>query len=901
MSHRSKRIYLLVFCAFVVIAFLGAMKSLTAQSTLAILEGAIFDETGSYLPGATVSLRNIESGYFYSGISKSNGAYIISGIQPGKYDCEVNLDGFSTVKRQGLNFTIGSRVEIDFQLTAETLEEEITVIADAPLVEVTKSEISSVVTSRDLDDLPISDRDYVRLGFIKPGVQVDIGYSGDYSIRSNAMPDGGGGFLIDGVSNENILNNTAQVSLPADAIQEFRVLAHQFAAEYGNAAGSVMSAISKSGSNQFGGRIYAFNRDEAFDSVPYFTKYRGYQGEERTKDEIDALTEDYTDLRLGGFLGGPIIKDKMHFFTSYEYHKYQDYQTIRTALIPEQTVEQPNIHPAFLFKLNYQLNEKNSFSMRYVMDRRSQDNILGSRNSPETGYDSVSRTHAFQVSWINYSSDRSMNELRIYYSNYKRAMGEDVDPTIPAISRPAGSFGRVGSLPQVYKEPRYQIVDNFSLFLGDHHFKFGVDFSYIAANMNKNTGVNYNFRTDTAFDPHDPSTYPYYATYSNAPPNWSGDTVNAGIFVQDSWKIHPQFTLNYGIRINWFKMEHLNIDNGNINNLNPRIGFSWDPVGDGKTAVRGGIGTFTLNHSLYEMLYSQSSGYEIKEYWPGYPDLSTPNPFTILYPDQYSNFITPQTEYIFNKVKNPYTLQTTLGIQREILPELSASVDLVYARGYDLMSYDDLNPVIVGTTVIRPDMTKGPVWKANNDRKSEYKALYVNLNKRFSKGWGFEITYTLSKSLADTHYRNEFPSSYEENRWELAWGPTSTDRRHKVAASIIANLPFGFQLSGILNYMSADPWTPYYLFDVNEDGLSGRDYMETRGSRRGFDYFSSDARISNSIRIGGILVQPFVEMYNLTNRTNFRTIFSRGPHPIFGQPLAAYPQRLIQLGLRVNF
>ena len=192
MSHRSKRIYLLVFCAFVVIAFLGAMKSLTAQSTLAILEGAIFDETGSYLPGATVSLRNIESGYFYSGISKSNGAYIISGIQPGKYDCEVNLDGFSKVKRQGLNFTIGSRVEIDFQLTAETLEEEITVIADAPLVEVTKSEISSVVTSRDLDDLPISDRDYVRLGFIKPGVQVDIGYSGDYSIRSNAMPDGGG-------------------------------------------------------------------------------------------------------------------------------------------------------------------------------------------------------------------------------------------------------------------------------------------------------------------------------------------------------------------------------------------------------------------------------------------------------------------------------------------------------------------------------------------------------------------------------------------------------------------------------------------------------------------------------------------------------------------------------------
>ena len=185
----------------------------------------------------------MDRGYEYRTVSRQDGHYIISGVEPGTYEVRVALPGFAAQIRQGLIIKVGAKLKIDFRLSVEILKEEIIVRAPAPMVEVAKSEISSVVDRREIDDLPLLDRDFAALTYTKPGIQE----SGSGS--SNAQPLGSEEMLVDGVSNENVPRNTMRTQLPADAIEEFRVITNQYQAEFGNSSGMMRTAITRSGTN----------------------------------------------------------------------------------------------------------------------------------------------------------------------------------------------------------------------------------------------------------------------------------------------------------------------------------------------------------------------------------------------------------------------------------------------------------------------------------------------------------------------------------------------------------------------------------------------------------------------------------------------------------------------------
>ena len=216
--------------------------------TLASLEGLVTDDQGAPLPGARVDLKNVDTGYSYSAVTRVDGTFIISGVEAGKYDAQVSMTGFNTASRKGMTFNVGSQVRVDFKLTTEAIREEVTVQAEAPIVEVTKSEISSVVGRKEIDDLPVITRSFAQLATLKPGVS---GSGND--LRAGAQPSGSSEVLVDGVSNEFGYYNVMRSDLPADAIQEFRVLVNQFGAEYGNATAMVLQAITRSGTNEFRG------------------------------------------------------------------------------------------------------------------------------------------------------------------------------------------------------------------------------------------------------------------------------------------------------------------------------------------------------------------------------------------------------------------------------------------------------------------------------------------------------------------------------------------------------------------------------------------------------------------------------------------------------------------------
>jgi hypothetical protein len=886
-----------VFLFFFSVLFLGLAF---AQTTLVTINGTIKDEQGNALPGVKVNVKNAETGYIYSGTTRPDGQYLISGIQPGKYEIEVSLSGFKAEKRQGLTFNLGARLTIDFTLPPTAVEEEVTVTAPSPIVEVTKSEVSSVVDRQKIEDLPLLDRNFASLIILKAGVQQEEGSNAiAQDQRSNAMPRGNEEYLLDGVSNEWVGNNVQRISIPADAIQEFRVLTNQYQAEYGNASGMVMSAITRSGTNQFRGRASFFYRDQAFDAVNYFVNHASYNSPELSEDQYKKPRFDH--YNYAGFIGGPIKKDKAHFFLAYEGLSHNEYAAITSPLVPNETVKQPSNTNQVLAKLNYQLNEKNLLTFRYTLNRVDSDNLgVGGLFTKEWAYRILNTTQDFQANWTLFPSDKTMNEFRVLYSRTV------YDVTVPdknrySVQRPSGYFGKPTNFPQISYENRYQFMDNFNLFLGNHNVKLGFDLARVPIHgdiWQYKPGF-FIFTTDAPFDPADFATYPLLLFYNTGDTTFNTPYTEGGIFAQDSWRIHSRLTLNLGLRYNFFSCKGLHVKNSDIRNLNPRIGFSWDPVGDGKTAIRGGIGTFSSNPMLNLGLLAQfMNQLKIQTLiFPNYPDPTKPNPFFPSIPGALS-----LGEYgaMENQIA-PYTLQATLGVERAFLTDLSVAADLIWTKGIHLSRFDQYNPVIPGTYYLRQDMTKGDVWIITDKGKSDYKALYLTCNKRYSHGWALEVSYTLSQSKADVEYEQTMPDSYEPDAWEKQYGPTDRDARHRLAVTGIVDLPLGFQLSAFFYYRSALPWNAIYADDKNADSLVS-DYVDTyRNSRRGFDMSYLNARISKYFTFDRFRLQLFGEFYNVTNRNNFRDVFNIEGSPNFGQPTVAGTPRLLQLGVRFDF
>ncbi|MBN1224419.1 MAG: TonB-dependent receptor [Candidatus Aminicenantes bacterium] len=895
MKHRCKNMNFRL-CLLFLPAICFLMTGVISAQTTVTLDGMISDDGGAALPGATVTAKNMETGYIHSGVSRLDGRYIISGLQPGQYECEVSLSGFRTEIRKGLTFAVGARLTVNFMLSPATLEEEVVVTAESPMVEVTKSEISSVVDREYIEDLPLLDRDWDSLSFIKAGAA-----SSDYEgVTTAAQPRGSSEMMIDGISNEWTGTNIARLAVPADAIQEFRVITNQFAPEYGNASGLVRSAITRSGTNDLKGRVSFFYRDEAFDSANYFINHDSYDSPELPKDQWEKPP--FKHLNYAGYLGGPIAKNKAHFFIAYDGFNRSEYVTITSPLVPKESVKTPtNIH-RFMAKLNFQINEQNLITFRYNLDYNSYGNIgPGGLYTKSTAIDDVRTVHDFQANWTFYLSDKMMNEARLIYASTADEWGNPASPGEPFISRPSGYFGKMSNMPQSTYEKRLTLVDNLSIFVGSHSIKMGFELSRtpLHGDIELLKEGSFSFTTDAPFDPADFATYPITYVYNTSDTDFNSPYSNYGAFIQDSWRVSDRLTFNFGLRYSIYSVSGLDIAKWDIRNLNPRFGFSWDPIGDGKTSVRGGIGTYTQNPmgdaGLRVFLYRT---WELRLLiFPGYPDPFAGNPFLPAIPGG----ITLEEHQPRENAIAPYTVQGTLGIQREIMKDISIGADLVYVKGYRMMRQEQLNGVIPGTSYIRPDMTRGDVWELADGGSTEYKALYLSFKKRYSHGWLLDVSYTLADSQANVETEYQTPLDNEPDIWDRMWGPTHNDARHRISAAGVVDLPWGFQLGGTFYYSSKLPWTAFYTQDINLDSTASDMVDDHRNARRGFDYFAVNFRVSKFINIHPLRLQLLAEVYNATNRTNFSGIKNKIDSPGFGDPQIAGDPRLFQLGIRVDF
>jgi hypothetical protein len=893
-KFKQPKIFFVFLAGLIFVCFL-VNTSAFSQVTQARLEGRVADTEGEGLPGAEINVKNMETGYLVSAVTRNDGTYIVTGIQPGKYEIRVSLSGFATQVRQGMTFAVAANLKIDFTLEQETVSEEIVVTAEAPIIEVSRSDISSVVDRQKIEDLPLLDRDFNDLTVLQAGV---------LDGRNNALQSGSNEVIVDGVSNEAVIQGGGGQYLPADAIQEFRIMTNNAVAEYGNAAGMIRTAVTRSGTNDFRGRVNYFFRDETLSNPNYFVKHEEYEGAELSEDEWEKAP--YARHNFGGFLGGPIVKDKAHFFLLYEGTQMTQYSTITSPLVEHETVEQTNSINSFFAKINYQINQRNLLNFRISSSPTKGENLgVGGLNTLERAYSVEDWGVQFVGNWTIYPSNNSMNEVRVLvqrsYSDYM-----PTNPDSYSIVRPSGNFGKDPNYPQESYAHKVQIVENFSLFLGNHNIKAGLEFLSVPSGsprMELYYPGQYTFTTDAEFNPANPGTYPFTLVYNSL-----GEPISMDIpyyfftpFIQDSWRVSSRLILNIGLRYNYYDLEGINMKNGSIKHLNPRLGFSYDLTGDGKTVIRGGTGTFTANlhtNPAAPIIFWDQFQLKVKVF-PGYPDPTVPNPFMPFIPE----FAAFDTEYEPGSAVAPWTFQSSIGIQREVLTDLSLSADIVYSKGYDAIRQKYLNPIIPGTLVVRPDPDRGQVITVESAGKSEYKGLFLTLNKRYARGWALNVAYTLSKAMGDTEkYGSEdAPWSNDPDAWERAYGRMRNDARHKLTASGTVDLPYGFQVSGIFYYRSAYPWNAVYAEDINLDGMTGDYVDQNRNSREGFDEMWLNLRLSWFLNVSFARFQVFAEGYNVTNRTNFGSPHSIYGTPLFGKPVSASSPRMIQIGARLGW
>jgi outer membrane receptor for ferrienterochelin and colicin len=892
---------------------LTAAAPLPAQTTGATLQGTIADEQGAVLPGAAITITNTETGRVRELTTDEKGWFRAPALTPGRYELRAALSGFATQVRSGLTLTVAQEATLNVTLKVASVAESVIVTAESPIVETTKSSLGTTVTHAQLDNLPIAARDFTQLANLTAGV-TGVGGGG---VNAGGQLSRSDTWLIDGVRNDETAVSGARGGFSLEAVREYIVMPSQFTAEYGNASGAVVSVVTRSGTNIVQGRGFLLARSDAMDAQDPFSKAQG------------SGKAPFSQQRYGGFLGGPITKDRLHYFGSWEALRQRQTSVITSPLVPVSEREWPlNTDGNQVFaKVTRQLRQNHTVDVKYRLDNRNATGVgIGGLNVHETGRDTVNRSQDYSLQETGVLSNRALNELRIQYSPFLRwSYTDNYSPSdAPQISRPSGTFGKISNQPQGDHEDYVQFSDNFSYTLASHNLKvgggymYGRDYAYFLGNKDG----TFTFTTDKPFDPNDLSTYPTQYTRNVGDPITVGDDHIFTAFAQDSWRVRGNVTLNLGVRYDtetaWGAAPKVNVPDPRLN-FSPRLGFAWDPKGDGRTAVRGGYGRYYdqifLNVTENITLATQSVGVTIIN--PGYPDPYSRG--TVAPPSK------PSTIVASPAIKTPHTDTFSLGVKREVMKGMALSVDVVDTRGHDLYNSPDINyPDAI--TRIRPNPNFLRITQYETSGHSWYDAMLVSLERRRASGPSFGVSYTLSRAIRDVEDFN-FVAQDQNNR-AAEKAPSNNDRRHQFVANATWSLPAGFQIAGLLQARSGLAYNITTGADNNADTVTndrpdlvvvGGSYRDAktfsgaftgrvgnlgRNAGRGPNWVQLDTRLSKSVRLATKRIEAFVEAFNLLNRTNFGLPVGNIRSSLFGQSTglaASTNPRQVELGFRFDF
>jgi hypothetical protein len=882
-----------------------------ASATTGQIEGAVADESGAALSGASLTARNVETGFQRSATSDAAGLYRLRLLPFGSYELTVRLEGFVGVKRGGLRLQVGETLTVPVTLKLAGVEETVTVTADAPAVEVTRSLSAHTIDQKAISSLPINGRRFQDFVLLTPGAVVEnqrggAAISGQRGINAS--------YAIDGASYDNPFfggikggeRSNLAYTISQEAIQEFQVSNAGYNPEFGRSGGGVVNAVTRSGSNQLHGSAFWYFRDESL----------------QADDPFGRPPTDYRQHQFGGSLGGPIRKDKSHFFLAYDQQVRSnplvvDFGPASPAGAPgfegqEGTFRQTNDIWTALARVDHRWNESNHSWIRYNWSRNEGRNGLG--GSPTTSAVSNNsleqdsqHTVVAQISSV--ISPTLFNEVRVQWSREDRPREPNTtDPTITVSG--LGSAGRVTFLPSLETDDRFQVVDSFTLLRGSHSFRAGFDLNLLHIRQPfflSRSGGEYRFN----------NVADYVATVSTGQQRWRDFRQGFGradvdfwqhdvaFFVQDTWKLRRNLTVNYGLRYEAQFQPTPDDPNPELpqsdqipddtNNFGPRLGVAWDPWDDGKAVVRVNAGVF-FSRTPALLLVSpftnngqaqlQLSFTPASPGRPTFPDILAAPPSGVAAPRTDANVFAPGFQ-------NPRTLQLSAGIEREVLRDFSLGVDYVFNQGRSLERLFDINISPASRTQPdgrlfygnpRPSPRFNRVLEAQSTARSEYHGVTLKARRRFSagkqwfnRGLQFQAFYTYARSRDDdSNERNFSGLFYQDFRnldAEYAW--SNNDVRHNFVANLTWSFAWDVQLGAILAARSGLPYSHLANQDLNGDGDFGNDRQFISGADTGRNSYRQpcfqrlDVRLQKRLRLGGSrALELALEVFNLLDSDN---------------------------------
>lgn len=894
----------------------------SAQSVDVTIKGIVTDKSGAVLPGVTVTATNSQTRLVRSTTSDGLGRYSLPPVPPGVYQVKAELSGFRPQARDNQTFHVGTTISLDLTLSVLTAAEAVHVVGSPPGLETTKNTLSRLVAKEEIDSLPVVDRNFNALAALVPGVTptgayggVDIGGGRDYQ----------NGYNIDGVSAEGLAVGEQRVRLSQDWIEEFQVLTSQYGVEFGRASGGIVNAITRSGTNVLTARAYGFFRNETWDATPAFAT---------SKAPLDIK-------RLGGTIGGKVVTNRLFYFGGFEWYDNASSNTVNSSFPAEnRSVPFTTREELFLGKLDYHPNPSSTYRFRHNrQSNRSSNAGVGGAATEEfgvsldvSGYDVVGTA-------MHILAARVVNELRAAFNdtspgtecNFARRNppGTWFERRYPAARFGCSEFGRraIGEL---------QMIDNVSWTSGRHEFKAGIDISRARSSGDLRRSGLYRFATDIPFDINNPASFPVFFGIFIGQPVWDYAWWSWGGFVQDSWRLRPDLTLNLGVRYDvdgsyTALNPMIRTDRGltrlarDVNNVGPRAGLAWLPFGnDGRMLVRGGAGLYyDQNHANVATLLLQNNilverQVTISVNEPGlnpfWPDVAGARRFLAeglarnSIPDLGALRTVSGATNLDESLQVPATVQASVGVAGDFGRGLNASGDLVYSRGIDQYIIRDVNidraAALDAGRIVRLNPNYSFLNSYGNEGYFAYRALQLQASFAPSPRHLAKLAYTLAKNEGNTFtllsgavsgMGATNPFNYDEDK-----GPTDNDVRHALTVNGFSTLPAGIQLSAIVAYRSALPYSVTTSLQLDTDDFPDR--PEPRNSRRGDSFFSLDARLSKVIRFTRRRsVTGFVEMFNVTNAVNLRSYVGVLGSSLFGQPTAALEKRRTQVGFRVDF
>jgi hypothetical protein len=850
-----------------VFLFLASRPAAAQESALV---GTVKDPQQGLVPDATVTLTSTATGVAQSMKSDAAGNYEFSHVRPGAYSIKVEHSGFKTFV-SSFSLDVDARARVDAALQVGDTATQVNVEAAVTGVQTETTSLGSVVTATKIAELPTNGRFFLDLALLQAGtvapstnnrtflaVPSGIGISG---INASGTREDSTNYMFDGINVSDMAQNQITFQPNIDMIQEFKVQTNAFTAEYGRNAGIIINGVSKSGGNRFHGTAYEFVRNEKFDAKNYF-------------DSGTLPIAPFKRNVFGYSVGGPVIKNKIFFYTTYEGRQGREVATLNTlVLTPAQraTITNPTIlkllalvplanDPTgtkylgsaprkrilnqFNGRFDYNISQKDFLFGNFISNRdeRTEPTLQGN-NLPGFGdsrpahryFLSVGETHIFTPTVSN-EFHIGMNRVHITFTQVFDGLPSDYGITstsgvFPQITvSGAFVFGGINGFPQGRGDLTLQYSDTVSWIKNRHSFRFGAEFRHFNNNNIANgTGGTMTFGTVASFLAGTPTG----ATQTSLAAAPALSVGALGFFAQDDYKITNRLTLSYGLRWEYngvpserynrlgvldfttFKLNPVGTNgvdrpyNRDFKDFGPRLGFSWDPFGRGKTVVRSGFGLY-YDQPVTNIVSPLDNNPPFSAAVNNTSNINVANPFAAP-PGVGSALQAIDPNFSAGRV-----MSYNFNIQQEVLGSV-VQVAYVGSQGRHLRIFGDYNQGING---FRPIPQYSSITIQESAASSNYNGLWITADKRLSKGLTFNTSYAFSKSIDTNSVGSSNPQAQDFRNLKAERALSDFDTRHRFIMSLLYALPFhatnsftkrvveGWQLSPQFTAQTGNPFSP---------------------------------------------------------------------------------------------